>query len=118
MSLVIMRQRARFRFISLAAALAAAAQMLITGAPLAEGRSGPNAVAHVETAGTSVHHAHDEATCAACISQHLLATSETTHSAQVVFLTSSAAPLSAVPLIASFAQRFFSRSRAPPFLIV
>ncbi len=118
MSPVIMRQRARLRFISFAAAVAAAAQMLITGAPLAEGRSGPSAVAHVEAAGTSVHYAHDEATCAACVSQHLLATSEASHSGDVAFLASSATPLSAVPRVALFAQRFFSRSRAPPLLVV
>jgi len=107
-------QRAGIRLRLAAAAFAAAAQMLIAGAPLAEACFGPDASAHVEVAGTSLHHAHDEATCVACVSQHLLATSEPSRSAGFVFVASSSTPLGAVLRADLLAQRFFTRSRAPP----
>lgn len=107
-------QRARIRLRLVMALFAAAAQVFIAGAPLAEARFGPDARAHAEAAGTSLHHAHDEATCAACVSQHLLATSESAGSAAFDFIVSSSAPLGAVPRADLFSQRFFTRSRAPP----
>src|SRR5258708_16540313 len=97
MNPVMTRQRARFYFRLFAATIAAAAQMSLVGAPLAEGRSGPDAVAHIETAGTRLHHAHDEATCAACVSQHLLASSEPAHSEDLVLAPSSLPPRSPAP---------------------
>lgn len=106
------REGIRLRLVM--ALFAATAQVFIAGAPLAEARFGPDAGAHVEAAGTSLHHAHNEATCAACVSQHLLATSEPGQSAAFVVVASSSPPLGAVPRADSFAQRFFTKSRAPP----
>ena len=44
----------------------AVAQFVLAFAPLIEGRFGPDARAHVEQDGTNVHHAHNDADCAAC----------------------------------------------------
>ena len=118
MSLVMIRQRTRFFFRVLAATLAAAAQISLVGAPLAEGRQGPDAVSHVETAGTRLHHAHDEATCAACVSQHLLASSEPAHAENLIVAASSSLPCDAVSGAISRPKLFFTRSRAPPFAAV
>src|SRR5512140_1958298 len=51
------------------------AQLVLVFSPLLEGRGGPDARAHVEEAGTRIHHAHDEALCSACTVRHLLASS-------------------------------------------
>src|SRR4051812_3860968 len=51
------------------------AQLVLVFTPLLEGRGGPDARAHVEEAGTRIHHAHDEADCSACTVRHLLASS-------------------------------------------
>ena len=109
-----MRKRAQFYLRLFAATIAAAAQVSLVGAPLAEGRLGPDAVAHVETAGTRLHHAHDEATCAACVSQHLLSGSEPARSERLILVRSSSPPRDAVRDAISRAQIFFTRSRAPP----
>lgn len=114
MNPVMTRQRARLYIRLFAATIAAAAQVSLVGAPLAEGRSGPDAVAHVETAGTRLHYAHDEATCAACVSQHLLSSSEPAHTEDFVLATSSPLPGDAVRGAISLAQLLFTRSRAPP----
>jgi hypothetical protein len=53
----------------------AVAQVLLALAPLAEGR-GANSTPHVEQAGTAEHHAHDEASCAACVARTLLTSCE------------------------------------------
>src|SRR5688572_7724771 len=50
----------------------AIAQVLLTFAPVFEGRRGPGASAHVEEAGTSLHHGHDESGCVACIARGML----------------------------------------------
>jgi len=93
------------------------AQLVLVLTPLIEGRDGPDARAHVEQAGTRIHHAHDEAYCSACTVRHLLASSEVlqhqTPDERVI----------AVAAIASKAQSYRSetashtRSRAPPALI-
>jgi hypothetical protein len=41
------------------------AQLVVAIAPLSEWRDG-RTVSHVETGGTQTHHAHNEASCAAC----------------------------------------------------
>jgi hypothetical protein len=51
------------------------AQLVLVFTPLLEGRGGPDARAHIEEAGTRIHHAHDEAYCSACTVRHLLASS-------------------------------------------
>ena len=53
----------------------AVAQVLLALTPLAEGR-GANSTPHVEQAGTAEHHAHDEASCAACVARTLLTSCE------------------------------------------
>lgn len=55
-----------------AISLFAAAQLCLVLASFSEGRFGADARAHVEAAGTSVHHAHDEGGCAACTARALL----------------------------------------------
>lgn len=59
-------------FCRTAAFLYAVAQLCIVLAAFSEGRFGADARSHAEAAGTSSHHAHDEATCAACASRALL----------------------------------------------
>ena len=53
----------------------AVAQVLLAFAPLAEGRTA-NLRAHVEEAGATGHHAHDEASCVACVARAMLSASE------------------------------------------
>jgi hypothetical protein len=53
----------------------AVAQVLLAFAPLAEGKTA-NLRAHVEEAGTTGHHAHDEANCVACVARAMLSSSE------------------------------------------
>jgi hypothetical protein len=108
----------RIRFRLLAATIAAAAQVFIAAAPLAEGRFGPDARAHIESAGTSLHHAHDDATCAACVSQHLLAAAEPGRPHDLVFIVSSSRPRSVDLSADSRVPRFFAKSRAPPAITV
>ena len=69
-------QRIRYRVRLLAGILAGAAQMLLGSAALGEVRFGPDASAHIESAGTSLHHAHNDANCVACVSQHILVGAE------------------------------------------
>jgi len=107
-------QTYRLRLRLLAATIAAAAQVFIAAAPLAEGRFGPDARAHIESAGTSLHHAHDDATCAACVSQHLLATAEPGRVHDLAIVVSSSRPHAAVLSADSRIPRFFAKSRAPP----
>jgi hypothetical protein len=104
----------RLRLRLLAATIAAAAQLVIAAAPLTEGRFGPDARAHAESAGTSLHHAHDDATCAACVSQHLLATAEPSRPHELVIVASSSRPRTAQIIADSRVPRFFTKSRAPP----
>jgi hypothetical protein len=54
----------------------AVAQVFLSFAPLLEGREGPDARAHIEESGTTLHHAHNESDCSACVARHLLSTSD------------------------------------------
>ena len=56
----------------------AVAQVFLAFAPLAEVK-GASTTAHVEEAGTTEHHSHDEASCAACVARTLLTSSELPH---------------------------------------
>jgi len=105
---------ARRRVKALAAAFAAAAQLFLAAAPLAEIRFGADEKAHVEAAGTSLHHAHNEANCAACVSQHILSTAELGRTARFAIITSAAHPATGELRANSRAQWFFARARAPP----
>jgi hypothetical protein len=55
-----------------AVSLLVAAQLMLAFAPLVEWESGADARAHVEAAGTSTHHAHNPADCAACAGRAML----------------------------------------------
>lgn len=118
MSMATMGRTARLRLSLFAAILAAAAQVVIAAAPIGEALSGADARSHVEVAGTRLHHAHDEATCAACISQHLLAASELGRPSHGFVIVSASRPAAAVVRDDSRSRNIFVRSRAPPSLPV
>jgi hypothetical protein len=61
---------------SLLALLAGLGQLVMVLSGTIEAWRGPDAQAHVETRGTQLHHAHDEASCPACIVQALHAKPE------------------------------------------
>ncbi len=56
---------ARHWLLTVIAFIAMAAQVVVAIAPLTEGRDGRYA-SHIETDGTHLHFAHNDATCAAC----------------------------------------------------
>jgi hypothetical protein len=94
--------------------LAALAQVFLGVAPIAELRLGDDVRAHVEAAGTQLHHAHSEANCPASLAQHLLASAEPRAAAR--FAIARAIPhaaRSATDLNGRVAGRA-SWSRAPP----
>lgn len=53
--------------------LLAVVQVVLAFASTLEGRYGADAKTHIEAAGTSVHHAHNPADCAACAARGLMA---------------------------------------------
>src|SRR6185503_7504078 len=58
--------------------LLVAAQLILAFAPLLEWQYGADARPHVEAAGTSAHHAHNPADCAACAARGFLAVANQT----------------------------------------
>ena len=108
----------RVRLKGFAAAFAAAAQIFLAAAPLGEVRFGADEKAHIEAAGTSLHHAHDEATCAACVSQHILSTAEPGRVARLAIVTAEPHLTTTALRFDSRAHWFFARSRAPPAIPV
>jgi hypothetical protein len=54
----------------------AVAQIFVSFAPLFEVRQGPESRAHIEESGTTLHHAHNDAECAACTARGLLSSSD------------------------------------------
>ena len=94
----------------------AVAQLFLAFAPLLEGRQGPDARAHVEAAGTTLHHAHNDADCAACTARGLMASAEP---AGHPVIESNLAHSSIISTASSSVERVWtalSRSRAPPIL--
>jgi hypothetical protein len=91
----------------------AVAQVLLAFAPLAEGKTA-NLRAHVEEAGTTGHHAHDEANCVACVARAMLSSSEVADTREFdVFVTRVSQFLSSVSArSASYAGNI--QPRAPP----
>jgi hypothetical protein len=90
------------------------AQLVIALTPLLEGRDGPDARAHVEEAGTAIHHVHDEAYCSACTVRHLLASSDIVR-AETPGTTGRARSVDAEAVeILLAATSSTTRSRAPP----
>jgi len=118
MSGLMSNQATRVRLKVFAAAFAAAAQLFLAAVPLAEVRFGADEKAHIEAAGTSLHHAHDEATCAACVSQHILSTAEPGRIARFALATSAPRLTTAALRFDSRSHWFFARSRAPPVIPV
>lgn len=104
----------RVRLKVFAAAFAAAAQLFLAAAPLAEVRFGEVEKAHIESAGTSLHHAHDAASCAACVSQHILSSAEPGRIARFTIIASAPHLTTTALRLDSRAHWFFARSRAPP----
>ena len=92
----------------------AVAQIFLCFAPLLEDTQGPDARAHVEELGTTLHHGHNEANCAACTARHLIASSDP-EPAQEFFRSSRERVIpEEASLSVSSAWRTLSRSRAPP----
>lgn len=58
----------------LAAVLAVAGQLGLSGASLALARDETSAISHTERSGIDLHHGHNEATCAACTALSFQAT--------------------------------------------
>src|SRR5215217_575179 len=92
----------------------AVAQIFLSFAPVLEGRQGPNARAHVEEAGTTLHHAHNETDCAACIARGLLSASHPQSLAADAFFSNASASPRAASMSLSSAWSVLARSRAPP----
>lgn len=112
----VMKACVRFRVV--AAIVAAAAQLVLCSASLLEARFGADARAHVEENGTRLHHAHDDASCAACIGRHLLASSELEAPRPATFSHSMPGLRVDYELVTRAAHHFDTRSRAPPALPV
>jgi len=118
MNVVMSGQKFRYRIRLLAGILAGAAQVLLASAALGESRFGPDASSHFESAGTSIHHAHDDAGCVACVSQHILAAAEPARPGDALVVASVLRPRTVVTNADSRVPRFFSKPRAPPAIPV
>lgn len=94
----------------------AVSQILLSFAPLLEGRQGPDARAHVEEAGITLHHAHNDADCAACIARALLASADPEPSELPEFSAGPTVDIDAVSPAVESAWANHTRSRAPPVL--
>ena len=96
----------------------AVAQIFLSFAPLLEARQGPDARAHVEDIGTTLHHAHNDSDCAACIARGLLSSSdpETTHDDAIVSGAATKPEEAFFSLTSAWAT--LARSRAPPSLTI
>ena len=92
----------------------AVAQIALAFAPLADAREAGDARAHVEVAGTALHHAHNEADCSACVARGLLSSSEAANARDDGIVAASLrTPAANVRFVAS-ANPHDCRSRAPP----
>lgn len=94
--------------------LYAVAQLFIALATVTEGRFGADARAHVETAGTSAHHAHDEAGCAACAARALLWAIDGTERVRIPARPREFAVASRTDAHPDVATLASTRPRAPP----
>ena len=92
----------------------AVAQIMLAFAPLAEARRGSDSAAHVEDAGISLHHAHNEAECTACIARVLLATSAPAGRETLAITVVKASNPGATSNALTSVGIASSRSRAPP----
>jgi len=97
--------------------LFAVAQFLLASAPLLEGRQWRDARAHVEESGVTLHHAHNDADCAACVARGLLASADPQSGDAPLF---SSQPSDVIPAVFPSVESAWvshARSRAPPALI-
>lgn len=94
--------------------LLAAAQLCVALASFSEGRYGADARAHVEASGTSLHHAHDEASCAACTARGLLSVPQFAQRPAYVSRDSATVAASQRDERPDFTARSDARPRAPP----
>jgi hypothetical protein len=94
----------------------AVAQVLLAFAPLVEGQ-GRETQAHIEEAGISLHHAHNEAGCAACVARGLLASSDF-EARRINEPPTIACGVPRSPAVAVISANVsLSRSRAPPSIL-
>ena len=100
-----------------AALIAVAAQLAVALAPLAEGREGASAPAHVDASGTAKHFAHSDDTCAACQAQSLHGAVVRAPVAPAVIPQRRFAVDARVASIPVADPSSFHLSRAPPFLV-
>ncbi len=91
---------------------AAVAQVLLAFAPLAEAGSG--SIAHVEEAGTAIHHTHNEASCSACVARVLLDSTEIAGRRTLYLATETVASRHAALRSVTSATPGANFSRAPP----
>jgi hypothetical protein len=96
----------------------AVAQIFLSFAPLLEGAKGPDARAHVEDTGTTLHHAHNDADCAACIARGLLSSSELESGRDDAVVASAAAKPEEAFFSLTSAWTTLARTRAPPSLTI
>jgi len=94
--------------------LFAVAQIFLSFAPVLDGGQGPDARAHVEELGTTLHHAHNEADCAACIARGLLSSSDPQALGAGAFVPVPAVTPREASLVLTSAWSGTARSRAPP----
>lgn len=92
----------------------AVAQFVLAFAPLMEGRFGPDARAHAEEAGTNIHHAHNDADCAACTARDLMAAAEPGVKSVVLVRLTVLAPAAVSDQSSGISQSRTTQPRAPP----
>lgn len=92
----------------------AVAQFVLAFAPLMEGRFGPDARAHAEQAGTNIHHAHNEADCAACTARDLMAAAEPAAKSVLFAHSDVASPVALTNRAIGQTQSRTTQPRAPP----
>lgn len=91
----------------------AAAQILLAFTPLVEGRGG-SVGAHVENAGTTLHHGHNDADCIACVARALVSSSEHQRPGEIAPLSATLSFESRESVEPKAVWTAQSRSRAPP----
>lgn len=97
-----------------AVVLYAVAQLFIALVSVTEGRFGADARAHVEAAGTSMHHAHDEGGCAACAARALLSTNDRADRIALPARPKESVAEAQTASRPNMAARASARPRAPP----
>lgn len=113
-----MKRSMRARFRSAAAVIAAAAQLVLCSASVLEVRFGSDARAHVEANGTRLHHAHNDADCAACTGRHLLGSSKLESPKDLSVSSLTPATHIDTESVVRVVHRSDAHSRAPPALPV